>query len=97
MKAITIGSGIGGSAIGALLAHDSGNQVELFEKNSFIGGRFASYFRDGFRLDVGCHVIANCDKGSMHRVLKIIGSVTGKICITVVQIQGWSASGVSLP
>ena len=38
---VIIGCGIGGSAEGALLARD-GFQVEIFEKISFIGGRFAS-------------------------------------------------------
>ncbi len=69
---IVIGSGIGGSAVGALLAN-KGHRVTLYEKSNLIGGRFATYERDGFKLDVGCHMIANCDKGRLGKVLDICG------------------------
>ncbi len=72
-KAIVIGSGIGGSGIAALLQHSGEYDVRLFEKNGLVGGRFASYRRDGFRLDVGCHLIANCDKGTLGEILEILG------------------------
>jgi phytoene dehydrogenase-like protein len=69
-KTIIVGSGIGGSAIAAMLQHSGLWQVDLYERNHFPGGRYASYDRDGFRLDVGCHLIANCDKGAMADVLR---------------------------
>jgi prolycopene isomerase len=71
-KVVIIGCGIGGSAVGALLAQD-GFEVEIFEKTKYIGGRFASYKKGDFRLDVGCHVIGNCDKGIFGTILEMIG------------------------
>ncbi len=72
-KVAVIGSGIAGSGISALLAHSGDYDVDLFEKNGIIGGRFASYVKEGFRLDVGCHMIANCENGTMGEILKIVG------------------------
>jgi phytoene dehydrogenase-like protein len=72
-KAIVIGSGIGGSGIAALLQHSGAFDVSLFEKNHLIGGRFSSYNKDGFRLDIGCHLVANCDKGTLGEILNIVG------------------------
>lgn len=72
-KVIIIGSGIGGSGIGALLATTNKYEICLFEKNRLIGGRYASYNRDGFRMDVGCHIIANCENGTMGKILRKIG------------------------
>jgi phytoene dehydrogenase-like protein len=70
---VVVGSGIGGSAIAALLAHSGRFQVDLFERNQHVGGRFASFTKDGFRLDVGCHVIANCERGCLGQVLERLG------------------------
>ncbi|MGV8080146.1 MAG: phytoene desaturase family protein [Syntrophales bacterium] len=70
---IVIGSGVGGSAVGALLANTGKYRVTLIEKSGLIGGRFASYDKDGFRLDVGCHMLANCDRGLFGRALEICG------------------------
>ena len=63
-KVIMIGSGVAGAGIGALLAHE-GYNVQLFEKNRLIGGRFSSETIDGWNLDIGCHLIANCEKGTI--------------------------------
>ncbi|MBW1931597.1 MAG: phytoene desaturase family protein [Candidatus Helarchaeota archaeon] len=73
MKKVNIvGSGIGGSGVGALLAK-AGYEVELFEKNSLPGGRFCTYEKEGFKIDVGCHIVANCDKGTCGQILEQIG------------------------
>ena len=72
-KVAVIGSGIGGSGIAVLLANSGNYEVDLYEKNKLIGGRFASFVKEGFRLDVGCHMISNCDKGNMGEILKIVG------------------------
>ncbi|MHA1144610.1 MAG: phytoene desaturase family protein [Candidatus Helarchaeota archaeon] len=76
-RVIIIGSGVGGSAIGALLQHHGNFDVTIFEKNKLIGGRYATYEKkkdDGtYKLDIGCHMIANCDNGTMGTVLKKIG------------------------
>ena len=71
-KIIVVGSGIGGSGVGALLAN-IGFHVELFEKNSLPGGRFCTYEKDGFHIDVGCHMLANCERGTCGTILDQIG------------------------
>ncbi|MHA1377161.1 MAG: phytoene desaturase family protein [Candidatus Helarchaeota archaeon] len=71
-KVNIIGSGIGGSGIGALLQHTGKFDVKLFEKNSLVGGRLSTYEKNGFKLDVGCHLIANCEKGRLGKILNII-------------------------
>lgn len=72
---VIIGSGVGGSAIGALLSSQENYRVTLLEQSSLIGGRFATYEKDGFKMDVGCHLLANCDKGPLGKVLEICGCV----------------------
>lgn len=47
-----VGSGIGGLATAIRLAA-KGYRVEVFEKNSFPGGKIAEYRKDGFRFDMG--------------------------------------------
>ncbi len=51
-KAIVIGSGIGGLAIAIRLAV-KGYAVEVFEKNSFPGGKLSAFEKDGFKFDAG--------------------------------------------
>ena len=46
---IVIGSGIGGSAIGAMLSH-RGYRVTVLEKLNFIGGRCCTWEREGFSI-----------------------------------------------
>ncbi|MCX5866365.1 MAG: NAD(P)/FAD-dependent oxidoreductase [Proteobacteria bacterium] len=72
-KVVIIGSGIGGSGVGALLAHSGAYEVSLYERNKLIGGRFASYEKEGFKIDIGCHLIANCDKGALGQILRLVG------------------------
>jgi prolycopene isomerase len=72
-KVVIIGSGIGGSGVGALLAHTGSYEVSLYERNKLIGGRFASYEKDGYKIDVGCHLIANGDKGTLGEILRQVG------------------------
>ncbi len=51
-KVLIVGSGIGGLATAALLAHD-GYEVEVLEKNEQLGGRMSVFEADGFRFDMG--------------------------------------------
>lgn len=69
---IIVGGGIGGTAVGALLAHQ-GFQVSLFDKNSLIGGRCTSYQKEGFTIDVGVHLFGEGAKGPLQQVLEQIG------------------------
>jgi phytoene dehydrogenase-like protein len=69
---VIIGGGIGGTALGALLA-SAGQRVILLEKNNILGGRCASYERDGFIVDVGVHLFGLCDKGPLGEVCRRAG------------------------
>ncbi|MFW5924932.1 MAG: phytoene desaturase family protein [Myxococcota bacterium] len=62
--AIVIGSGVGGSVTAGQLAH-WGARVLVLEKNDALGGILASYHREGFKLDVGSHLISRGARGPM--------------------------------
>lgn len=51
-KVIIVGAGPGGLAAGMLLS-SQGYEVEIFEKQNFIGGRTSSFTIDGFTFDLG--------------------------------------------
>lgn len=71
-QTVIIGGGVGGTAVGALLA-SAGQKVLLLEKNNIIGGRCMSYEKDGFLVDLGVHLFANCEKGSLGEVCRRAG------------------------
>ena len=71
LDAIIVGGGIGGVAVGALLAHD-GFKVKLFEKNKLIGGRCLTYDYKGFKVDLGVHLFGVGPKGYLGDVCKRI-------------------------
>ncbi|MHA1145115.1 MAG: phytoene desaturase family protein [Candidatus Helarchaeota archaeon] len=73
--ALIVGGGVGGTAIGALLA-SSGKKVALFEKNKIIGGRCLSYEHQGFLVDLGVHLFGVGDKGYIGDVLRKINRPT---------------------
>ena len=70
--AIIVGSGIGGTALGALLASENLKTI-LFEKNENVGGRCSTYEKEGFKIDIGVHTFARSDKGPLRKVLEKIG------------------------
>lgn len=82
--AIIIGGGIGGTAVGALLAHRDW-KVALFEKNPVIGGRCTSYEKEGFIVDLGVHLFGVGDKGSLGTVCRIIGEPDSINWLTIKQ------------
>lgn len=51
-RAIVVGAGIGGLATSIRLAH-KGYQVEVFEANSYPGGKLSAFEEKGFRFDAG--------------------------------------------
>ncbi len=79
MKKIAIvGSGIGGSGIGALLSTEKKYDIVVLEKSNLIGGRCASYKRTDKQgrewiFDVGCHTFSTCDKGPLGEILRRCG------------------------
>ncbi|MHA1271314.1 MAG: phytoene desaturase family protein [Candidatus Helarchaeota archaeon] len=68
---IIIGGGIGGTAVGAMLAN-GGFKIKLFEKNKLIGGRCLTYDYKGFKVDLGVHLFGVGDKGYLGDVLRRI-------------------------
>ncbi len=70
--AIIVGTGVGGAAVGALLAH-AGWKILILDKNKVVGGRCTSYEKDGFVVDLGVHLFGMADKGSLGDVCRKIG------------------------
>ncbi len=68
---IIVGGGIGGTAVGALLAH-KGYKVQLFDKNSLIGGRCTTYEKEGFKIDVGVHLFGEGADGPLQKITELI-------------------------
>ena len=52
MNAIIIGAGIGGIATAIRLAK-KGYKVDVYEQNSYPGGKLSVFEQDGFRFDAG--------------------------------------------
>ncbi|MHA1312377.1 MAG: phytoene desaturase family protein [Candidatus Helarchaeota archaeon] len=78
VKIIIIGSGIGGSGIGALIAKETSHEITLFEQNELLGGRCASYKKKDDQgrtwiFDIGCHIFSTCDKGPLGNILDRVG------------------------
>ncbi len=72
VNTIIVGGGVGGTALGALLA-SGGQKVILLEKNSIIGGRCTSYIKNDFLVDVGVHLFGIGDKGPLGEVCRRAG------------------------
>lgn len=87
-RVVIIGAGIGGLAVGALLAH-GGREVLVLEGNPFIGGRCTSYEKEGFIIDVFVHLVARCEKGPFGEIMRAVGSPEG--------IRWWHATPENKP
>ncbi len=74
MKAVIIGSGIGGLLAGAKLSR-AGCGVEIFERLPFIGGRFTNLDYKGFKLSTGAlHMIPHGPQGPLAQMLCDVGA-----------------------
>ncbi|MDD5223647.1 MAG: NAD(P)/FAD-dependent oxidoreductase [bacterium] len=67
-----IGTGMGGSACGALLAK-AGLRTLILEKNERIGGSCSYYEKDGFKIDIGTHMFTRGNRGPFGEVQKRLG------------------------
>jgi phytoene dehydrogenase-like protein len=75
-KAVVIGSGVGGAGCAALLAQ-KGFDVTVLERNSFPGGKAASFEREGFTYDTGVHAVGSGDKGPLGEIARRVGADLG--------------------
>jgi phytoene dehydrogenase-like protein len=72
-RVVVIGSGVGGSGCAALLAQ-KGFDVTVLERNSFSGGKAASFEREGFTYDTGVHAIGSGDSGPLGDIAREVGA-----------------------
>ncbi len=72
-RVVIIGTGMGGSSVSALLAKE-GARVTVLERNSYPGGKAASFEREGYIYDTGVHWLARGNKGPMGEVADIVGT-----------------------
>ncbi len=89
MKAIIIGSGLGGLLSAAKLSK-AGYEVDVFERLPIIGGRFTNIQYKGFELSTGAlHMIPHGPTGPLARLLEEVGAnvkiIRGKP-VTVIRI-----------
>lgn len=59
---VVIGTGMGGSAAGAICAMN-GLKTLILEKNEVPGGSCSYYYKDGFRVDTGAHMFIQANRG----------------------------------
>ncbi|MDR0767856.1 MAG: NAD(P)/FAD-dependent oxidoreductase [Methanosarcinales archaeon] len=73
-KAVVIGSGLGGLLTAAQLAKD-GWSVDVYERLSLIGGRFANIEYNGYQLSTGAlHMVPHGTKGPLATMLRELGA-----------------------
>ena len=72
VRAIVVGSGIGGAVATLLLAH-AGIPTLLLEKNRRLGGSCSGYEKQGFKIDIGTHMFSRGPRGPLGDVLRRVG------------------------
>lgn len=74
MRAVVIGSGIGGLLTSSFLAKN-GYEVTVLEKAPYIGGRFTNLDYKGFGLSTGAfHMLPHGEDGPLAYLLKLLGA-----------------------
>lgn len=58
LKAAIVGSGLAGLSTAVELL-DQGYEVDIYESRPFIGGKVASWQKDGNHVEMGLHVVSN--------------------------------------
>jgi phytoene dehydrogenase-like protein len=72
VRAVVVGSGIGGAALTLLLAHAKIPTL-LLEKNRALGGSCSGYEKQGFKIDIGTHMFSRGPRGPLGDVLRRVG------------------------
>lgn len=72
---VVIGTGMGGSAAGAIAARN-GLRTLVLEKNPRPGGACSYYEKEGFRIDVGAHMFIRGNDGPFGEVTRRLGMGT---------------------
>ena len=74
MRAVIIGSGIGGLLTSSFLAKN-GYEVTVLEKAPYTGGRFTNLEYRGFQLSTGAfHMLPHGEDGPLAHLLKLLGA-----------------------
>jgi len=74
MKVGVIGSGLGG-LLAALNLRKRGNEVAVFEKLPYAGGRFTNIERRGYQLSTGAlHMVPHSERGPLAKMLRELGA-----------------------
>ncbi|WP_010479372.1 phytoene desaturase family protein [Thermococcus zilligii] len=74
MRAVVIGSGIGGLLTSSFLARN-GYEVTVLEKAPYIGGRFTNLNYRGFGLSTGAfHMLPHGEDGPLAHLLRLLGA-----------------------
>ncbi|WP_297489529.1 NAD(P)/FAD-dependent oxidoreductase [Thermococcus sp.] len=74
MRAVVIGSGIGGLLTSSFLAKN-GYEVTVLEKAPYLGGRFTNLNYKGFGLSTGAfHMLPHGEDGPLAYLLKLLGA-----------------------
>ena len=74
MKIGIVGAGLGGLLAGALLSKDKENDITIYEKLPFVGGRFTNIEYKGYQLTTGAlHMIPHGADGYLAQLLNKAG------------------------
>jgi prolycopene isomerase len=75
--AIVIGSGVGGCAAGAALS-GAGMKVLVLEQKELVGGRCSTIEKNGFKVDIGSHLVYRSEYGPFEEACKRV-DMGGKV------------------